>query len=203
MEIRYFYKVSPGDAQYGPEPTINPYQAPQVNLAQDYADDDGSYWRDGKFLILKRDGQLPARCTKCNDTSALPMRKKTLAWHHPAWYLVFFIHPFLYLIVGLVVRKRVKIEYGLCESHLVRLRIGTGVSWFAFLTGMGSVFWMIEHPGNNDKLIGLVIVGFLVAIIFAIAFTRSIYARKIDADEIRIAGCGEPFLESAMERIKY
>ncbi|HEX8955985.1 MAG TPA: hypothetical protein VF798_06915 [Burkholderiaceae bacterium] len=181
-------------------PSVNPYLAPQVNLAEDYADDIGAYWRDGKVMVLRKDGQLPPRCTKCNADSAMPLRKKTLIWHHPAWYLLIFVHPIIYIIVGLIVRKRAKIEYGLCGTHLTRRRIGIAVSLLSFATASVSLFRTIEHGSNGLDLL-VVIVGFLAAILIAVLFARSIYARRIDKDEIRIGGCGKPFLDSARSKV--
>jgi hypothetical protein len=182
-------------------PSVNPYQAPQVNLANDYADNQDSYWRDGKMLVLKRDGQLPARCIKCNADAQMPMRRKTLTWHHPGWYALLLVNIIIYAIVGSIVRKRVKLEFGLCNEHSVKRRNAIIAAWAIFLVSAGIAFVVGQQVEDPGWAFAIAIAGFLVALIIAMIGARSLHAKKITDQEIRIAGCGEPFLEGAMQRV--
>jgi hypothetical protein len=184
------------------QPSVNPYQAPQVNLANDYADDQDSYWRDGKVLVLKRDRQLPPRCIKCNADAQMPMRSKRLAWHHPGWYALILLNIVLYAIVGSIVSKRVKIEFGLCDEHSAKRRNLIIAAWAIFLGSAGTAFVVGQKMDNPGAAFAIVLLGFLIAVIAGLVGARSLYAKRITDQEIRIGGCGEPFLEGTMQRVK-
>ena len=185
------------------ESSHNPYLPPTVDLGQDYADEEGSYWRDGKRLILRRDAQMPPRCVKCNDDAARPLRDKKLYWHYPGWYVLLLIHPFVYLIGALIVRKRAKVAYGLCGRHLRRFRLGSAAGWLSLIVAIAAIFTMIADDGDHLPAAIVSCVSFLSAIVCAMVFGRTIHARRIDENEIQIGGCSKPFLDSAPERARY
>jgi energy-converting hydrogenase Eha subunit B len=133
----------------------------------------------------------------------MPMRSKKLAWHHPGWYALILINLLIYAIVGSLVSKRVKVEFGLCEEHTAKRRNIIIASWAIFFGSLGTAFFLGTSIDNPDAAIGIGLLGFLVAVILGLVGGRSIYAKRITEDEVRIAGCGEPFLESAMKRVKF
>ncbi|HEX7643402.1 MAG TPA: hypothetical protein VF472_14445 [Burkholderiaceae bacterium] len=184
------------------QPKINPYQAPQVNLANDYADNQDSYWRDGKILVLKREGQLPPRCIKCNADAQMPMRRKSLSWHHPGWYCLLLLNLIIYAIVATLARKRAKIEFGLCEEHAAKRRKVIIASWAIFLASAGTAFLLGQKMEDPGIPAAIAIAGLLIALIVAIVGARTVYAKRIDDREIRLAGCGEPFLDGATRSMK-
>lgn len=184
------------------QPSINPYQAPQVNLANDYPDDQSAYWRDGKILVLKQGGQLPPRCIKCNADAQMPMRSKKLAWHHPGWYALLLINIIIYAIVGSIVSKRVKVEFGLCEEHAARRRNIIIAAWAILVGSVGLAFFLGAKMDDSLLPVAIGVFGFLIALIFGMIGARSLYAKRITDQETRIAGCGEAFLEGAMQSVK-
>jgi hypothetical protein len=185
------------------QPSVNPYQPPKVNLANDHTDNPDWYWRDGKVLVLKQGGQLPPRCIKCNADAQMPMRSKKLAWHHPGWYALILINIIIYAIVGSLASKRVKVEFGLCEEHTAKRRNIIIASWAIFFVSMGTAFFLGQSMENPGVAFMIGILGFLVAVVLGLVGARSIYAKRITEDEVRIAGCGEPFLESTMQRVTF
>jgi hypothetical protein len=70
----------------------------------------------GKTFVVPRDAVLPSRCVNCANTPTEPWLKKTFSWHHPAVYLLL-ISPIVYLIVVLIVRKRIQLTIPLCSAH--------------------------------------------------------------------------------------
>ena len=191
-----------GNNNMATQPSINPYQPPQVNLANDYADDQDSYWRDGKVLVLKRDRQLPPRCVKCNADAKMPMLSKTLRWHHPGWYALILINIVIYAIIGSIASKRAKIEFGLCEEHAARRRNVIIASWVIFLGSIGLAIWTGKNMDDGGVPIAILIAGMFIALLTALIGAPTLYAKRITDQEIRISGCGEPFLDSTMQRVQ-
>jgi hypothetical protein len=73
--------------------------------------------RRGKELIVPRSGSLPATCIKCGASADKPWRKK-FYWHTP-WLYLMIIFPglLIYVIVALIVRKKMELNLPLCERH--------------------------------------------------------------------------------------
>jgi Double zinc ribbon len=70
----------------------------------------------GKTFIVPQDAVLPSRCVKCGNSPTEPWLKKTYSWHHPALYFLM-ISPIIYVIVALIVRKRIELAVPLCSAH--------------------------------------------------------------------------------------
>lgn len=73
--------------------------------------------RRGKELIVPRAASLPALCVKCGATATRPWRKK-FYWHNPLLYLmIFFPGLLIYVIVALIVRKKMELNVPICDAH--------------------------------------------------------------------------------------
>ena len=175
----------------------NPYAPSQASLksAPTIGGATADVWCDGKWLVMDVDATLPHRCVKCNAPAAMPMKRKTLYWHHPAIYLLLLFWIVIYVIVALIARKTIKLEVGLCEEHRAARRtsliIGTVGMFGSIPVAMGLA--QLEQPGLA-LLAG--IGGFVGFVIYLMVMARILYAKKIDSDEARIGGCGEEFLAS-------
>src|SRR5580658_9273162 len=89
----------------------------------------------GNILLVPRDSVLPARCVKCGNTPAEPWVKITFSWHHPGYYC-FLISPIIYVVVALIVRKRIKLLVPLCKAHK---SIRTKRLWIATVLLVGCI----------------------------------------------------------------
>ncbi len=169
---------------------FNPYAAPKSATVPSA---EGAFWREGKVLVCHPDGVLPARCVKCNEPAVQPMKERTLYWHHPAWFLLILINIIIYAIVALIVRRKANLTLGLCASHRSRRTLSLWLGWGGFVLGIAAIF-----AGGAMVIVGLVLI--LAGIIAGFAGGRFVYPQKITKEEVRVKGCGEPFLESFPQR---
>src|SRR5262249_43785371 len=143
-------------------------------------------------------GALPARCVKCNADALQPIKERTLYWHHPAWFALVLVNVILYAIVALVVRKKAKLKLGLCVGHKRRRTIFLWIGWGGFFLSLLTAFAGISVDLGPLALIGLL--GILVFIVAGIAGSGIAAPSKITKEEIRLRGCGRPFLDSLESR---
>jgi hypothetical protein len=175
----------------------NPYAPSKATLKSvaPIGGDTADVWCDGKWLVMDVDARLPHRCVKCNEPAEVPMKRQTLYWHHPAIYLLVPFWIVIYVIVAAIARKTLKLEVGLCDEHRRARRraltIGL-IGLFGSIPAAFAVAWL-NQPGPA-LLVGLV--AFFGFAIYLMVKTRIVYAKKIDADEARIGGCGAEFLSS-------
>lgn len=169
----------------------NPYAPPQ---AQVVAVNGTKCTRDGDAVVVQRGNDLPPRCITCNAPVKRPIKEVKLYWHSPWLYLLLLINFLVYLVVGAIVRRTVKVSPGLCEVHsakrLRRILVVLGL-------GVGSCAAAIGLLAVGDS--GLAIVFFVFAVLLLVIgmlVSRKIYAKKITKDYASLGGCKEPFLAS-------
>ena len=175
----------------------NPYAPSKATLKSTapIGGDTADVWRDGKWLVMDVDAALPHRCVKCNGPAETPMKRQTLYWHHPAIYLLLLFWIVIYVIVAAIARKTLKLEVGLCAEHRLARRKALTIGLIGMFGSIPAAFGLawLDQPGPA-LLVGLV--GFFGFVIYLMIKTRILYAKKIDADEARIGGCGAEFLSS-------
>jgi hypothetical protein len=177
-------------------PKHNPYAPSRASMKQPEHHGPGvDVRRDGKWVVMPRDGALPPRCVKCNAQADEPIKERTLYWHHPALYILLLVSILIYAIVAVIVRKSARLSPGLCADHKKqRLNV--------ILTGWTGVFVAFTVPFMfaDSEYLGLVVslsvLLFLVVIVYAMVRGRIVYAKRIDQDEVRLGGCGKDFLDS-------
>jgi hypothetical protein len=176
--------------------TRNPYAPSQASLKRTATiGDTANVWRDGKWLVMDVDATLPHRCIKCNEPAELPLKRKVLYWHHPAIYLLLLLWIVIYVIVAFTTRKTIKLEVGLCAEHR-RARRNALLGGFAGLFGSIPAATGLGQLGQPGLALLVGFVGFIGSVIYLMIKARIVYAKKIDADEARVGGCGEEFLAS-------
>ena len=151
--------------------------------------------RDGKWVVVPRDTDLPHRCVKCNAAPHEPTKKRTLYWHHPAVYLVILLNIVIYVIVAMAVRKNVKLSPALCATHKSKRRKAILGAWLGVITSIALPILFADNQSFGVWLL-ISIVLFLGSAIAGIVRSRILYAKKIDASEGRFGGAGREFLES-------
>ena len=144
------------------------------------------------------DDQLPHRCVKCNAEPDEPTRRRTYYWHHPGVYLVILFNIIVYAIVAAVVRKSVKLSPALCLDHKARRRNAILLAWIGVVASFVlPILFGSEENAGIWLLFGILL--FLFSCFGGIFRSRLLYARKIDADEVRLGGAGPEFLDSLPE----
>jgi hypothetical protein len=89
----------------------------------------------GSILVVPRDSTLPARCVACGNIPTEPWVKITFSWHHPGYYC-FLVSPIIYVVVALIVRRRIKLSVPLCKAHK---SIRTKRLWIATILLVGCI----------------------------------------------------------------
>ncbi len=178
--------------------TTNRYAPPKAVL-RDHDGVETEMWREGKQLVMRRGGQFPHRCIKCNAPAVAPGRKQKLSWHPPGWYLLILLAVLLYAIVAMIVRKTATVEIGLCERHQKRVLWGRIVGWGGLaamlLLGFGAA---TQESGAAFGIpLMLLVLPWLIA---TIVLNRLVTPKRIDERYVRMTGCGPAFLASLPDR---
>lgn len=160
-------------------------------------------WREQATLVMAKGSPLPPRCVKCNAPADAKPWRKTLYWHHPAWYAVILVNILVYAMVAMVVRKSVKVTAGLCPAHRAARRRKLLIAWLLALIGIGLIASGIDVLVNlrsDDPSEGLLLVlgGFASIIVGALfgKFAAVLRAKKIDATYAWLDGAGPDFLSN-------
>lgn len=174
----------------------NPYAPSQASLAGAAVtpSDNGGAWRDGKVLILTPDASLPGRCVRCNEPSEEPTKSRRLYWHSPWLYALIALNILIYAIVAVIVRKKAIVAPGLCSQHKKHRRYSIALAWILLIAGFAVLVMGTSGEMPLAALGGFLL--FLAAIIVSATFTRIVRAKRIDAQYVRLKGCGAAFLDS-------
>ncbi len=171
----------------------NPYAPPQSSMRAAGTE----CYRDGKVLVVPRNEGLPERCVKCNAPATMD-KPRTFTWHSSGWYLLILIGLILYVIIAVIVRKKVKLELGLCDLHRQRRRTlnltALGLLVFGCVGLFGGIHYEYEPLGWSAAL------ALLVSVIVALVAGNTMSPVRIDDSEARFRGCGAAFLDSLPER---
>jgi type II secretory pathway pseudopilin PulG len=151
----------------------------------------------GNILVVPQNSILPDRCVKCGNTPVEPCVKITFSWHHPGYYFLL-ISPILYVIVALIVRKRIRLSIPLCEAHksIRKKRLWIGGS---LLVGCIPVPAALAVYVDNDAagvvafLLGL---GMFVAGLLFLAYAPPLKATYINSAGAEFKGACQEFLTS-------
>ena len=177
--------------------TTNRYAPPKAAL-EDRADADAQMWREGKVLVMRKGGDFPHRCIKCNEPSTAPRRRCKLSWHSPWLYVLILLALLLYAIVAAIVRKTAVVHIGLCERHQRRVLWGRIVGWGGLALEIALVWAGLGLDMPQLPMIALALL--LPWIIAAMVISRLVLPVRIDEHYVRLKGCGPAFLRSLPDR---
>jgi phosphate starvation-inducible membrane PsiE len=153
-------------------------------------------WRHGNVLVMKKGVPLGHACLKCGDaaTTRLP---RTLAWHHPALYLLIFAGLILYLILGLVLRQTASVHIPLCAACDARRKRNLGIGWAIFLVSVALLVAGGSVIDDHDTLGGaLLIAGGVLLLVSAIwaAAVQLVTVQRMDGSYVWIRKAGQGLL---------
>lgn len=162
----------------------------------------GSLRRVGSVLIANHGAQFPPYCVKCGQP-AQKWVNKNFSWHNPLLYILL-ISPVIYIIVALIVSKRMRLQVPLCSSHYTTRRTWLTLGWI-MLAGFIPVPIMISALGNgSDDVVGVaVLIGFamfigsLVCLVVGNALLRT---SEITDTEATFRGLSSAFLQYVPEQ---
>lgn len=149
---------------------------------------------EGKYLVVRDEAALPARCVKTNESVEDKPITKTFYWSHPAWALLILVNLLLALIVIMIVRKKCRLSYYLTRTQKAKQRnrmlIAIGSLLVGLVGGLAAVvneYWIIACIGLGLFLLGLVLI---------VAWSGPIKITKMRNGEFWIKGCDRTFLDS-------
>jgi type II secretory pathway pseudopilin PulG len=151
----------------------------------------------GNILVVPQNSIFPARCVKCGNTPIEPWVRITFSWHHPGYYFLL-VSPILYLIVALIVRKRIQLSIPLCKVHqsIRRKRLWIGG---ILLGGCIPLPTALGFYVDNDAA-GVVAfflgMGMFVAGLFFLAYAPPLKATHISSAGGEFKGACQEFLTS-------
>lgn len=180
------------NTDYVPEPPVA--QQFQVSSALLYR---GAY-SEGKVLVVPRNATLPASCVKCGGIPKHWLQKK-FYWNTPWLYLLLLLGllgVFIYAIVVLVVRKRVRLEVPLCEAHNSARKAKFWIG-LALLLGCVPVPWILVLSLHDDFWTAIaVLLGVFMFILGAavISFSNVLRPTYIGDDCAKFKGAHPEFL---------
>lgn len=161
---------------------VNPYASPLEvgGLVPDQSPD--GLWREGKWLVMHREGTLPDRCIRCNAPANGYRLKRKLSWCYPAWHLFLVCNLLIWILVVVAVSKRATIQVGLCELHRRRRRRLIASGWLLALAGLGCFVLVIDvrsEPAVAGGLFGGIVL-LIAGIVLAGIVSPPVTVRKMD-----------------------
>ena len=155
-------------------------------------------WREGKVLVMRKGGDCPDRCIKCNAASVAPERRYRPSWHSPWWHAPIFLALLLYAIVAMIVRKTATIHVGLCERHRKRVMWGRIVGGGGLAVELALVPMSTSTGNPGPALVALALA--LPWLIAAMVVKRLVRPVRIDDQHVHLEGCGPDILRSLPDR---
>jgi hypothetical protein len=175
--------------------SANPYAPPRAAVE---AQPKENCWREGKLLVMRPGSALPPRCVKCNAPALQPIKERKIYWHHPAWFVLFFINVIIYVVVAAIVRKSAKVAMGLCASHQRRRTVFLWIGWGGFALSLLAILAAIALDAGALSMIALL--AMLIFVIAGMSGASIAAPSKITKEEVRLRGCGAAFLDSLESR---
>jgi len=156
-----------------------------------------SLWRSERVLVMSQGGTLPDRCVKCNAPANGQRLLRKLYWHSPYIYLVILVNLLVYAVVAIIVRKRARVEIGLCENHRRHRRLAIGLAWLMVLLGIGGIV-----AGVANSSVGLGLLGGLLLVVGPVLGAIKgpvVSAKRIDSNFVWIKGVCPAYLDALPE----
>ena len=155
-------------------------------------------WHEGQeILVMHKDAELPARCVKSNQATQYRL-KRSLSWHHPAWYLVILVCGLIpYVVAALIVRKTATIHIGLSDEWQQRRRNAILVGWTTSLLGIALIIGGIVAASQADIFIALIplgVVTLFVGMLYGLLRARMVAVKCIRDNYVWLKGVNKDFL---------
>jgi hypothetical protein len=153
-----------------------------------------------------KEDDLPEVCAKCGEPSVTAPAKK-FSWH-PSWVLVLIlVHLLIYVIVALVLTKRMTVHLPFCERHRRywfnrSLFIYGGLFGLLCLAGVGIVVAVsLEGQADNALFVcvGIALLFLVWLIAAAIVQSMSIRPTEITDDDITLTGLSRDFTDAVKD----
>jgi hypothetical protein len=153
-------------------------------------------------------GVLPRVCMRCGAPSD-EVKSKNFSWFHPLIYLTLLLGLLPFLIIALVLTKRMTVDAPFCHEHrghwTRRTLLVTGTLLAVLALGIGAIAYMANQPpGPKDDLSGFLCAGagvllFGWLILSMIVSMTAIRTTEITDRTITLAGVDDQFVAALEE----
>ena len=101
-------------------------------------------WQSGDAVVTLHGATLPARCARCNGAATGKPVSRTLYWQ-PRWVYLSLLVPPVYIVLHLVLRRRVTVSVPICEEHRQRRQKFIVFRCFLLAIAIGAVMVAIFY----------------------------------------------------------
>jgi hypothetical protein len=122
-----------------------------------------------------------------------------LSWHSPLAYLGLLGGLLPYIIVALIMTKRLEVRVGICQRHIQRRRVLMLVATLGFLLGVVLVGVAFAGKSPNGALVLLGMLVILFSLITAVVGPRVVWPSRIEGDLAWVKGVCPEYLDSLPE----
>jgi hypothetical protein len=146
----------------------NPFEPPKAvqTFGEMAPTGEGDAWRNGPLLVLRRGGQLPDRCVKCNAPAEGGRFRRVI--------------------------RSIPIELSLCPTHRRRAWKATLIPYVSGAYGAFLIWFLWGSPsiiaGPMFIILGIVIGSFRIRL-------RTVTISKLDPDHLWLKGASPDFLD--------
>jgi hypothetical protein len=180
----------------------NPYAATSMehSMQPGTGGENESIFRQGNLLVVHKRAAFPDRCLKSNEPTTSRL-KRSLSWHHPAWFLLILVNLIVFIIVSMIIRKTAVLYIPLADRFKARRIKFMLLAWGCVLLGVLSLLAGFAM-GNSDFSISLLILFPILLVTGALVGLfgcRVIYPKKIDDHFVWLGGVCQDFLNECPE----
>jgi len=153
-------------------------------------------------------GVLPRICMWCGEP-ADEIKTKSFGWFHPLIYLTLFIGFLPFVIIALVLTKRMTVDAPFCHEHrghwARRNLLVSGTLMMVLALGIGSIVYMSSQPvGQRDEITAFFCVAAAVLLFAWLVLSMYVSLTAIRVTEITdrtmtLAGVNEQFIAALEE----
>jgi hypothetical protein len=150
-----------------------------------------------RLFVVVPQAALPDRCVKCNAPAEGFRKRMRLAWHSPLAYLGLLFGLLPYIVIALMLTRRLTVEVGVCQAHMKRRRLAIAVGWLGSLLGFVVLFVGAANDSGPIILIGIVLL--LGSIVYGILASRIVWPTKIENKVAWVKGACPEYLAALPE----
>ena len=179
----------------------NPFASPSAasNIPATSAVPVQGAWRSGSLLVVTPNVTLPDRCVKCGAPCDGYFMRRKLSWHSPLAYLGLLGGVLPYIIIALILTKRMDVRVGVCRSHVNKRRIAMLLATLGFLAGI-----VVVALGTDSKefsglwfLAGTATI--IASLILGLLLSRIVWPKRIEYQTAWVSGACDEYLATFPE----
>lgn len=178
-------------------PTYAPIHAPMYPHPRQMTGN--GIFRNGKEVVVHQNSMMHDSCVKCGEhiqsyNGVGGFARQKYRWHNPLVYIAL-ISPLIYVILSLVLSKRMTVDIPLCHKHLEDRKTTGSYLLGAGILSVFAIFFFssLGYGGFAFLLFLAAIIGLPLAYEYAY---KPLQASKIENDYIYLKGASEEYLRN-------